>query len=113
MLLHNFLVDEREDESYFANFDAQVMYEDADSSDVWMGETLIPHVLENDVDRPQGRPLFYNLDFRVRGSHIRDDLAQHLHNNGLRRPRKPGWKRNKFGHIYFVGNDETRNEDDF
>jgi hypothetical protein len=88
------------------------MYEDADSSYVWMGEMLIPHVLENDVDHPQGQPLFYNLDFQVHGSNIHDELAQHLHNNGLHCPQKPAWKRNNFGHIYFVGN-ETRKEDDF
>jgi hypothetical protein len=112
MLLHNFLVDERTDDTaFFSSFSARQMLEDVDPSEAMRAgivgsDFLSPIVLENDADRPIGRPLFMSMNSRDRGIQLRHKIAIIMQDNGLRRPSYPGWKRNAFGHINFTGNPE-------
>jgi len=107
MLLHNFLVDEREQDSvlaaedhhYFTSFNAQRMVEEDDSLDPH-SETRRALVTDNDAHRPSGRPSNSELQSRERGEEVRNNLARDLANAGLQRPKNRNWTRNEYGHVY-------------
>jgi hypothetical protein len=107
MLIHNFLVDEREDSTeVFSNFNVQRMYEDSDiiGGNTREAEQLLALVMENDADRPPGWPVNFSAELRKAGIATRDNIALYLYGKDLRRPKNPGWKRNAYGHVYYVGN---------
>jgi hypothetical protein len=114
MLLHNFLVDERElstaegdggdsgDSAYFATFTTDRMIaEDADSgADTDGAEWLNPLVVCNDAGRPPGRPTATQQSSRLQGEEIRGNLARALAAARMQRPVDASWKRNQCGHVY-------------
>ena len=112
MLLHNFLVDERElstddsdggeDSAYFATFTTDRMIaEDADSgANIDGAEWLHPLVLCNQAGRPPGRPTTTQQTSRLEGEEIRGNLARTLAAARMQRPVDASWKRNQCGHVY-------------
>ena len=107
MLLHNFLVDEREedfaaateDHRYFSSFNAErlVAEDDTTDPDAEMRRAL---VTDNDAPRPSGRPSHDQLDSRAKGEEFRDNLARELAHAGLQRPTNNSWARNEYGHAH-------------
>ena len=105
MLVHNFIVDERElstaegdgDSAYFATFSSERMIsEDADSgTDAAGAEMLNPLVVSNDARRPRGRPNSTQQTARLEGEVIRDNLARDLAAAQMQRPIDASWKRNQ------------------
>ena len=110
MLVHNFLVDERElsaaecngDAAYFATFTSERMVaeDDVSGTDADCAEGLNPLVVCNDAGRPPGRPKATQQTVRLEGEAIRDDLARDLAAARMQRPINASWKRNQCGHVY-------------
>jgi len=107
ILLHNFLVDEREegiaaateDHRYFSSFNAERLVAEDDTTDP-EAELRRALVMDNDAPRPIGCPSNDQLDSRAKGEEFRDNLARKLaHNAGLQRPTNSSWTRNEYGHV--------------
>eukprot|EP00980_Cylindrotheca_fusiformis_P003885 scaffold861_cov171-Cylindrotheca_fusiformis.AAC.1 len=110
MLLHNFIVDQRDSESeYFRNFRIEIdesvaspddgnrtqeMMNSGDVSDLW------PYVAGNGEVRPRGRPTINEQEMRTMAQKIRDDLKLRLAASGLNRPMEHDMRFNMYGHIY-------------
>jgi hypothetical protein len=92
----------------FSSFNVQQMYEDCDLiGNTRDAEQLMALVMENDADRPQGRPLHFSMQLRKAGIDLRDKVAAYLYEKNLRRPINPGWKRNEYGHPRVSYDDNT------
>jgi hypothetical protein len=108
MLVHNFLVDERElstaeeddgDLAYFATFTSERMIAE-DAASGAGAERLNPLVVCNDAGRPPGRPYATQQTARLEGEAIRDNLARDLAAARMQRPIDASWKRNECGLVY-------------
>ena len=108
MLLHNFLVDEREDESdpedveYFRDFSFADLSEDEVPSLLRRPTNEVPDALvtDNNEPRPRGRPSCGDAVLKARAEKLRENLLLSLSLNGKVRPQRKGTKYNKYGHVY-------------
>jgi hypothetical protein len=102
MLLHNFIIDNREfdESSYFENFDIP---KDKDQSGITAatGEEAKAIATDNDALRVVGRPSNIDTENRLRGEKLREKLTMSLAMSGLTRPLHNDMRYNSCGHIYF------------
>jgi hypothetical protein len=107
MLLHNFIIENREngvsDNNYFATFRMQSQMDTIQDriTDV-TGE--FPHALvtDNNEPRPPGRQSLTSAELDAQGSNLRSILTTNLAVHGLRRPMQYGMRYNHEGHVYIV-----------
>ena len=104
LLLHNFLVNEREsasDDNYFKNFSMEsVLEEEQMQENADFSEPPLPIVLETESQRGAGRPTLAQQDSKSKGSILRDSLMLELGANGYKRPSRSGTRYNALGHVY-------------
>jgi DDE superfamily endonuclease len=105
MLLHNFIIDRRENQSidraYFQDFDIP-----ADSVQDYIteqtGETPQAIATDNNEPRLGGRPSTEELEQREKGITIRERLTVKLAVHDMRRPLEHDMHYNSHGHIYMT-----------
>ncbi len=107
MLLHNFLIDVRQEEedgyfdrAFFASFSVNTLIEDSASQEE-SNETPISLVTDNNEPKPCGRKTKQQLDMRKRGEIVRARLDTLLHVADKVRPTTYKMKINQLGHVYF------------
>jgi DDE superfamily endonuclease len=102
MLLHNFIIDQREnlgDASFFEQFDIPIDH----IQDLITEQTgELPHAIatDNNEPRPVGRHSTDEIKERELGIHIRERLTVKLAVHGMRRPLLHDMHYNSHGHIY-------------
>jgi DDE superfamily endonuclease len=105
MLLHNFIVDCREnisfDTSYFEDFDIPFDYVQ-DVLTEQTGEVPMAVATDNNEPRPGGRPTLEDVKLRELGISIRERLTVKLAVHELRRPMLHDMHFNSHGHIYMT-----------
>jgi DDE superfamily endonuclease len=103
MLLHNFIIDNREnismDTDYFEHFDIPV---DPMQDHITEQTGEAPHAVatDNNEPRPAGRPAYDDLKLRDLGISIRERLTVKLAVHDMRRPLLHNMHYNSHGHIY-------------
>ena len=113
LLLHNFLVDCREDtaddESYFnnmtvSNIQAMPVVRDqaASTEDSDLDDVAFPLVGDNSEPKPVGRPSKKRKLGEAAGKKLRDNLCTNLFVNDKGRPKLDRMRYNALGHVYFV-----------
>jgi DDE superfamily endonuclease len=97
--LHNFLVDERTEDSALEKDDSDFFkhYDHKTDDTITRHDIAFPLVTDNNEPSRGGRP---RID--VRGNDIRNNLALKLRNNELTRPLQEGMKYNRYGNIYMT-----------
>jgi hypothetical protein len=106
VLLHNFLVDEREsdldfnsdDAHYFRTFSLREQDERAEVST----EAPSPVATDNNKPRPGGRPTLLMANHQARGRMMREQLTHHLYGSRLGRPMQTRMEYNAYGQVYFT-----------
>ena len=104
MLLHNFIVNEREsearqvDDHFFENFE----YDESNLTTASHSEPPEALVTDNDEPKPAGRPDKRTDDLKKLGEKLRSTLAVNLAAKGYVRPTQPGMTYNKHGHVYMT-----------
>lgn len=109
MLLHNFLIDERErsdnlkasDRTYFSTFSISNIIDDSEISD---DEFPMALVTDNGEPKRGGRPTASQIESKQRGMKIREEMALRLAEAGINRPLGAQTKRNAYGLVYDVSN---------
>ncbi|EJK63010.1 hypothetical protein THAOC_16359 [Thalassiosira oceanica] len=112
-LLHNFLVDCREDtaddESYFRNMTLSsvqampvVQDQEPNSEDSDQNDQAFPLVSDNNEPKPTGRPTKRRKLGEEAGKKLRDTLTANLVMNDKCRPKLNRMRYNALGHAYFV-----------
>ncbi len=106
LLLHNFLVDEREsdldfnsdDAHYFQTFSLREQDERVEVS------TEAPSTVatDNNEPRPGGRPTLLTANHQARGRMRREQLTHHLYGSRLGRPMQTRMEYNAYGQVYFT-----------
>jgi hypothetical protein len=100
MLLHNFLVDQREDDiAYFKTFSVDTVVRDSTQLAQERGLPE-PSVTDTGALRPAGRPSTEETESKEIGAIFRDKLAQRLFVHDMKRPLKDNMTRNAYGHVY-------------
>ena len=105
ILLHNFIIDEREgfnkDASYFQNFSISM---DPIQQQITDQTNEIPRALVTDNNEPgqAGRHSIEEDALRLKGIEIRNRLTVKLAANGRRRPILHDMQYNAYGHVYFT-----------
>jgi hypothetical protein len=100
MLLHNFLIDQREDDiAYFQSFSVGTVVREC--TQLAQGRGL-PDALvtDNDALRPVGRPSSDEIESKRIGEAFREELARTLFDHNMSRPLKDNTTRNAYGHVY-------------
>ena len=104
MLLHNFIIDQREgtdteDSHFFGNFNVEM---DAVQQEITnqSGEMPLALVSDNNEPRRQGRPTIEETEMREMGEEIRLQLMIKLAAHDMRRPMKYDMEYNDYGHVY-------------
>jgi hypothetical protein len=105
LLLHNFLVDEREadvglnseDAAFFRNFSLQKEDDRLSASD----EHPNAVVTDNNEPHPGGRPTNDMSVAQAKGKRKRDEIASLLYGSGKSRPMRSNMSYNSEGHVYF------------
>jgi DDE superfamily endonuclease len=104
MLLHNFIVDEREtaagqvDNHFFENFE----YDESRSTAASHSEPPEALVTDNDEPKPAGRPDKRKDDLKKLGEELRTTLTVNLAARAYVRPQQAGMTYNKHGHVYMT-----------
>ena len=98
-LVHNFIVDERdEDRTYFSTFShANLTTEARNDCGV---ETETAPAGGNNEPRPRGRPVVNDVRSKQMGIALRESLTWMLDGEDLTRPTQQGFKYNQYGMIY-------------
>ena len=101
MLLHNFIVDHREEneETYFRNF-AVSMNSTQQELTRQTGEMPRAVVTDNNEPARRGRPTASEDRLAKLGNDVRNQLMIKLATHGLKRPLQADMKYNSYGHIY-------------
>ena len=107
MLLHNFLVDEREsdlgfnseDADYFCNFPS---VKQLDERAVVSSEAPSAVATDNNEPHPGGRPNASMANHQARGKELRDQLTDELYGSGRSRPLQRTMDYNTYGQVYFT-----------
>ena len=103
-LLHNYLVDNREDQMdyyYFKNLTMKNVESNARGDDE--GEFVFPLVSDNNEPAQRGRKSIHTLETSKDGEHIRNEICITLFSEGLHRrihPTKMTY--NHLGHVYCI-----------
>jgi hypothetical protein len=109
MLLHNFIIDEREgakdtnDSNLFERFYINEHKEIQQRLSTKTGERPSAMVSDNNEPKPPGRPVWCfdkEQELEILGEEVRDRLALALVQAGLCRPVQDGMEYNSYGHIY-------------
>ena len=106
MLLHNFLIDEREsrsglnieDAEYFRSFSLR----DLDDRSLSSNEPPSAVATDNNEPHPGGRPNESMANHQVRGKRKRQDLIDELYGTGRGRPMNQRMRHNAYGQVYFT-----------
>ena len=111
-LLHNFIIDSREDAHdyyYFKNLSHEdVAVAEASMTPTGVGdidddEFTYPLVVDNNEPKPSGRPTNETVDREREGNVLRDELCVTLYSEGLHRRLHPTRMRyNCLGHVYCI-----------
>lgn len=105
MLLHNFIVDEREakgfreeDAAFFRSFSLR----DQDPRQNESPE--IPSVVatDNNEPHPGGRPSLSHIELQKQGEDLRNGIMNTLYGRGLGRPVSANMQFNQYGQVYFT-----------
>ena len=106
LLLHNFLVDEREsdldfnsdDAHYFQTFSLREQDERVEVS------TEAPSTVatDNNEPRPGGRPTLLTANHQARGRMRREQLTHHLYGSRLGRPMQTRMEYNAYGQVSYT-----------
>jgi hypothetical protein len=99
LLLHNFLVTERDtgsDDNYFKNFSMASVEE----NDAQLGDQFLPIVLETESQRSAGRPTTQQQESKSKGRNMQNALMLELSAHGKTRPSRSGTCYNALGHVY-------------
>ena len=101
-LVHNFIIDERDTESflYISSFSHNTLI--AEEHTVDHGSDEIPEALVsgNNEPKPRGRPKINDVESKKRGEQMREVIAWTLKSRGMIRPSQPGFKYNSYGMVY-------------
>jgi len=105
VLLHNFLVDEREsrsglnieDAEYFRSFSLR----DLDDRSLLSNEQPSAVATDNNEPHPGGRPNGSMINHQERGKRKREDLTDELYGSGRGRPMQERMHHNAHGQVYF------------
>ena len=106
MLLHNFLVDEREsrsginieDAEYFSSFSLR----DLDARSSLSNEAPSAVATDNNEPHPGGRPNGSMASHQERGKRKREDITDELYGSGQGRPMQQRMRHNAYGQVYFT-----------
>jgi hypothetical protein len=104
MLLHNFIVNEREAKG-FREEDAKFFYEFSLNEQDLHNETAeMPSVVatDNNEPHPGGRPSLSEAQLQEQGETIRNGISTTLYGRGLRRPVSDDMQFNQYGQVYFT-----------
>lgn len=103
MLLHNYIVDERdeddtEDSRYFREFNVRM---DEAQDELYNATREVPDALvtDNNEPRPKSRPTQEEANMRQQGEHVRTLLTTKLASANMRRPLQHNMRYNKHGNI--------------
>ena len=103
MLLHNFIVDARNEEidrEYFEDFHIDMDSVQAELTER-TGEMPRPLVSDNNEAPVGGWPLASYLEMQAKGKEIQKRLTMKLAAGGMQRPMQHGMRYNQHGHVYF------------
>jgi hypothetical protein len=104
MLLHNFIVNEREAKG-FREEDAKFFHEFSLKEQDLQNETAeMPSVVgtDNNEPHPGGRPPLSEAQLQEQGATIRNGISTTLYGRGLRRPVSDDMQFNQYGQVYFT-----------
>lgn len=104
-LLHNFLIDCREDtaddDSYFRSMSfANISAIDTSNDDT--DDMTFPLVTDNNAQKQRGRKSNKRKEMENEGIAIRDGICTSLYEQDLGRPKRNRMRYNGLGHVYFV-----------
>jgi hypothetical protein len=110
MLLHNFIIDEREgakdpdDLNFFERFYIDEHEEVQQRLSAKTGERPSAMVSDNNEPKPAGRLRHFDKEqeLEILGEEVRDRLALALAQAGLHRPVQDGMEYNTYGHVYMT-----------
>jgi hypothetical protein len=107
MLLHNFIIDERElkgfhqeEANFFQNFSLQDLDQRVDDTD----EIASPVATDNNEPHPGGRPTITGKELQEAGSRLHDGIMRSLYGRGLGRRVTNDMRFNLYGQVYFANN---------
>ena len=104
MLLHNFIVNEREQSSSEAtidrNFFEKFEYDETERNRRAHGDAPNALVSDNEEPKPKGRLDKRKEELKESGSKLRETLSTNLATKGYVRPLQTGMKYNSSGHVY-------------
>lgn len=104
LLLHNFLVNERDtgsDDDYFKNFSmASVQEQQLLENAAHLGDPVLPIVLETESQRSAGCPSTQQQESKSKGRSMQNALMLELSAHGKTRPSRSGTHYNGLGHVY-------------
>lgn len=104
LLLHNFLVNEREtasDDNYFKDFSMESVVQEEQMQEGRFSEPALPFVLETESQRSApGRPSMEQQESKSKGKSIQHSLMLELSHNGYARQTTSATRYNALGHVY-------------
>ena len=106
MLLHNFLIDERESNPSFnveeAEYFRRFSLRDQDERALVSTEAPSAVATDNNEPHPGGRPNLSMINHQARGKRKRDQLTDELYGRGRGRPMEQRMEYNAYGQVYFT-----------
>jgi hypothetical protein len=105
MLLHNFIVNERESKGFRkedALFFTEFSLRDQDQRQNETHEMPSVVATDNNEPHPGGRPSVAEAELQEQGEIIRNGLTNTLYGRGLRRPVTDEMRFNQYGQVYFT-----------